>query len=379
MNTLKKMNATTLGSILFFFCISTCLSLKGQDVGGKTLISQSRTTTANIGKAEITIKYHSPSVNNRKIFGGIVPYDFVVDGKEYPWRAGSNQRTTIEFSHDVKINGKDMPAGIYGFVILVSDKEWTLIFSNGKSWGAFNYDRENDVLREKVKPRKSPFQEWLSYDFMNPKHESVDIELRWEETAVSFNVSTDAVANTLQDLSEKETKSINDYQQLAIWTLEQDPSKTDEALLFLEKAIEMIPNEEHEVMKRVYKFSSHMIKAGILLNIGEVEKGEKLKQEMFSIADGFDMYYYALRKYSVEGKKAEALSLLKDAVQRNPDNYQNHFALGEYYLLERNQAKATEHFKIAYDMTVDQNSNWLNYAQYLYHQNRLALQATAND
>ena len=76
-----------------------------QDVGGKTLISQSRSTTANIGKCEMTINYHSPSVNGRKIFGGIVPYDFVVDGVEFPWRAGSNQRTTIEFSHPVEIEG----------------------------------------------------------------------------------------------------------------------------------------------------------------------------------------------------------------------------------------------------------------------------------
>ena len=57
--------------------------VSAQDVGGKTLISQSRTTAANIGKCDIEIKYHSPSVNNRKIFGGIVPFDFVVDGKEF--------------------------------------------------------------------------------------------------------------------------------------------------------------------------------------------------------------------------------------------------------------------------------------------------------
>ena len=127
---------------LFALVIIVVPSLsQAQDVGGKTLISQSRKTVANIGKCDIAITYHSPSVNGRKIFGGIVPYDFVVDGVEYPWSAGSNQRTIFDFSHDITIDGYPLSAGSYGFIILVSEKEWTLIFSKGKSWGAFNYDQ----------------------------------------------------------------------------------------------------------------------------------------------------------------------------------------------------------------------------------------------
>mgnify|MGYP001796099569 CR=1 FL=1 len=62
-------------------------TLHAQDVGGNTRVSQSRTTMANIGQCDITIKYHSPSVKGRKIFGGIITFNFVVDGVEYPWRA----------------------------------------------------------------------------------------------------------------------------------------------------------------------------------------------------------------------------------------------------------------------------------------------------
>ncbi|MEO0553189.1 MAG: DUF2911 domain-containing protein [Bacteroidota bacterium] len=78
-------------------------TLHAQDVGGNTRVSQSRTTMANIGQCDITIKYHSPSVKGRKIFGGIITFNFVVDGVEYPWRTGLNERTTISFSHDVEI------------------------------------------------------------------------------------------------------------------------------------------------------------------------------------------------------------------------------------------------------------------------------------
>ena len=32
-----------------------------------------------------------------------------------PWRAGANENTTFSFSHPVQVEGKDLPAGTYGF------------------------------------------------------------------------------------------------------------------------------------------------------------------------------------------------------------------------------------------------------------------------
>lgn len=358
---------------LIFLSLLT-IGTKGQDVGAKTLVSQSRTTSANIGNCDITIKYHSPSVNGRKIFGGIVPYDFVVDGKEYPWRAGSNQRTTIEFSHDVKIEGKDLKAGSYGFLVLVSRDEWTLIFSSGKSWGAFNYDKSNDVLRIPVKTKKMPFQEWLSYEFMKPGTESVDIQLRWEETAVTFKVSTDALSNIIVDLNKKEQKTASDFQELAIRTLEKDPSQKGKALEYLELSHGLLDSVENEYYRNAYAFNYKILKGELLQSMGKGKEGKRLIEEAWDMAGGFNVYYYALRKYAVEDKKGEALKILEEGVQRYPENFQTHFAYGEYYLKEGNQKKATEHFKKAYDMTVAQKDRWVNYAQYLYLQNKLALE-----
>lgn len=342
-----------------------------QDVGGKTLVSQSRTTTANIGKADITIKYHSPSVNGRKIFGGIVPYNFVVDGIEYPWRAGSNQRTTIEFSHDVKVEGNTLTAGAYGFLVLVDKEEWTLIFSSGTSWGAFNYDKANDVLRVPVKTKKLPFQEWLSYSFIKPTTESVIVQLRWEETAVEFEIATDATVNILANLNAEEEKKATTYQEMAIRTLEQDSSQLEQAMGYLEQSLSKIDEIEEEVYRKAYLFNYRILKGEYLLLAGKKKEGNELIKQGLSEAQGFNIYYYALRKYTVEGKKSEALMILNAAVKRNPENFQNHFAFGEYYLKEGNQSKATEHFKKAYDMTVTQESGWKNYARYLYLQNKL--------
>ncbi|MEO1053244.1 MAG: DUF2911 domain-containing protein [Bacteroidota bacterium] len=344
-----------------------------QDVGGKTLVSQSRTTSTNIGQCDITIKYHSPSVNGRKIFGGIVPYDFVVDGVEYPWRAGSNARTTIEFSHDVEIQGQPLVAGSYGFLVLVSETEWTLIFSSGKTWGAFNYDKKNDVLRIPVKVEKVPFQEWLSYEFRNPKNESVDIQLRWEAAAVTFNVSTNALDNTLVDLEKKTDKNPGDFQNLAIRTLEKNPGDLPKAMDYLERSKEAIENLDEDRRKQAYNFNYKMLKSSYLLQQGKKKEAKVLKEEALDSAGGFNLYYFALNKYLVEGKKKEAYQILNSAISRYPDNFQNHFAFGEYYLKEGNQEKATDHFKKAYEMTVEQESRWKNYARYLYLQNQLVL------
>lgn len=345
-----------------------------QDVGAPTLVSQSRTTTANIGKADITIKYHSPSANGRKIFGGLVPYNFVVDDKEYPWRAGSNQRTTISFSRDVLVEGKPLKAGEYGFLALVDKNEWVLIFSSGKTWGAFNYDQANDVLRIPVQPQTTAFQEWLSYEFANPKNESVDVVLRWEKTAVSFHVETDALANVIADLKELEDKKANNYHELAIRTIEKDPTAREQALAYLEQSKPLIEKEENEQYRSYYTFNYKVLKGELLETMGQKKAGRKLIEEALDNSSGFDVYYYALNKYLNKGMKEEAVDLLKENLKKHPDNYPTYLALGEIYQKLGYQKSAVEHFKKAYELNVEQRSMGANYARYLYLQNKLMLE-----
>ncbi|MEP5611607.1 MAG: DUF2911 domain-containing protein [Cyclobacteriaceae bacterium] len=347
--------------ILLTICIILPVtSLTAQDVGAATLVSQKRTTTANIGNADITITYHSPSVQGRKIFGGQVPYDFEIDGKEYPWRAGSNQRTTIEFSHDVVIEGQPLAAGNYGFVVLVSEKEWTMIFSTGKSWGSFNYDPKNDALRVTVNTEVIPHQEWLSYNFANPKSQEVDVELRWEKTMASFTVKTDALANTILTVQEKEEKTAGDYQDLAEAIVKKDPSKIADALEWIDKSIELKPS-----------FYNKMVKVKLLL-LNEDKKGaEALKKQALDSAAGFNYYYYGLQPLLLDGDKKESLKILNQRVKEKPEEWQTYLALGEYYQKIGDQEKATENFKKSYEYSSD---NWKNYARYLYLQNKLMVE-----
>src|SRR5712664_2775355 len=90
-------------------------------------------------RTDVSISYHRPLVNRRKIWGGVVPYGDV-------WRAGANENTTIAFTDPVNVEGKTLPKGTYGLHMIPGENEWTLIFSkNSTSWGSFTYDQKEDA------------------------------------------------------------------------------------------------------------------------------------------------------------------------------------------------------------------------------------------
>src|SRR5690348_9678173 len=73
------------------------------------------TATGKIGDANITINYSSPAVKGRKIWGELVPYDKI-------WRAGANEATIFETDHDIKVEGKNLPAGKYSLFATPGEK-----------------------------------------------------------------------------------------------------------------------------------------------------------------------------------------------------------------------------------------------------------------
>jgi hypothetical protein len=144
---------------------------------------------------DIIIEYGRPGVKGRKIWGALVPYG-LAPGNQYsknqpfPWRAGANENTTIEFKKDVVIEGQPLAAGKYGLHMIPSEKEWTIIFSkNNSSWGSFSYKQEEDALRVTVTPVAAPFQEWLTYGFEDLAGKSATAFLCWEKLKVPFKIS----------------------------------------------------------------------------------------------------------------------------------------------------------------------------------------------
>ena len=135
-----------------------------------------------IGTTMVHIMYGRPSVNDRDIFGGLVPYDEV-------WRTGANEATTITFSSDVTIEGQPLAAGTYGLFTLPTADSWTFIFNNtADQWGAFDYDSEEDALRVTVQPTHEFEVEQMGFWFDEVSATSAKAVLGWAGTMVAFEI-----------------------------------------------------------------------------------------------------------------------------------------------------------------------------------------------
>lgn len=138
--------------------------------------------TGMINGDSVIIKYHSPGVRNRVIWGGLVPYDEV-------WVTGAHDATTIEFMKPLWINDKEIPEGKYAIFTIPGRKEWTVIFN--KHWQqhlASEYNSKDDVLRLNVRPMKNKPTERLQY-FIEDKGEGKgSIVLAWEKLKISFDI-----------------------------------------------------------------------------------------------------------------------------------------------------------------------------------------------
>ena len=209
-------------------------------------VSQSATVTQTVGLTDITVVYHRPGVKGREIWNKIVPFGEV-------WRAGANNATSFEFSQDVTIAGKTLPAGRYEFFVIPTANEWTVIFNSAKDqWGAYSYDSTLNVVTFQVKPETIPHEEWLSYSFSDLSISSAKVSLKWEKIGISFVVSTNTEENGKKLETQYYTLAAQQAGTVARYSLD---SKTDldKGIAAADRAIAITPN-----------FSNLSLKANLL-------------------------------------------------------------------------------------------------------------------
>jgi len=149
----------------------------------KKVLSPHTSAMAMIGDAHIHIDYSSPGVRNRIIFGGLLPYDMV-------WQAGAHNATWFQTNKDLTIDGKILKTGKYGFFVIPSKEQWTIIFNtNWDQHGKDEYDTKEDVIRFVVTPTISEnATEHLEYKVTNTKENEGSVSLSWEKITVSFPI-----------------------------------------------------------------------------------------------------------------------------------------------------------------------------------------------
>jgi len=216
--------------------------------------NQKASVTQWMGMVKAEFIYNSPDVTSPtgedrtgKIWGGLVPWGMVNLGfgpaESAPWRAGANENTIFYVSHDVKIEGQDLPAGHYGFHIIPQENAaWTLIFSkNYSSWGSFFYNPEEDALRVEVDPVECEFNEWLTYGFDNRQLNSCTAYLKWENLKIPFNVEVPDVNELYLTKIREELRSAPGFTYIswvqAVNFCVQNNVNLEEALIWADYAI----------------------------------------------------------------------------------------------------------------------------------------------
>jgi len=197
-------------SLYLLFALIPTLGFSQYQMDLVTRQSPDRSVSQKIGFTEIAIKYGSPMVKNRKIWGDLIPYDKV-------WRAGANWATTIAFSERVIINEKAIDKGIYSlFIIPKEHQKWVLILNGThRQWGAFKYDATKDVVRVEVIPQAIPKQEKLLFEIDNYSSQLALVNLKWAEVSLQLPIEMDMVQPLDSLLTEKSTKLGNDLKWVA--------------------------------------------------------------------------------------------------------------------------------------------------------------------
>ena len=110
-------------------------------------LSPSATTSVKLGSTTVTIDYNAPSARNRKVEGGLIPYDSI-------WRAGADAATTLTTTGDLMIGDLHVPKGEYTLYVQAGDKGWQLAVNKQTGQWGTEYDKTQDLGRVPMKLKK---------------------------------------------------------------------------------------------------------------------------------------------------------------------------------------------------------------------------------
>ncbi len=367
---MKKLLTLCLG--LFAVGALSAQQLSGPPSGD----NQKSRVTQFIGPVEVTINYSSPDVHapngddrKGKIWGTpVAHYGFVNQGFgagiPAPWRAGANENTTITFSHDVKIEGKDLKAGKYGlFLAVQKEGPWTWVFSsNSSSWGSYFYNPSEDVLRADASAQDGAYTENLTYGFDDRKPASATAYLQWELKKIPFkievsNVNELYVAAMRNELRSSTGFDYRNYSNAAMFCA-NNKINLEEGLKWADKAMDpfiggvedfnslsakalvltaMGRGKEADVaMDKAIKLQSTTVQqvhqyGRTLLNGGNKEKAMEIFQWNAKThpEEKFTPNVGLARGYTAMGDKKNAIKYWELALQNIPENQKPNQALYE--------------------------------------------------
>jgi tetratricopeptide (TPR) repeat protein len=320
--------------------------------------NQRAIVTQYLGMVSVTIDYNAPDVTSPagddrtgQIWGQLVPWGIAPNpfypgfgsAENMPWRAGSNENTTITFSHDVEVEGEALAAGKYALFMAPGEEEWTIIFNrNNTAWGSFFYDPDLDALQVKTKAESTEFfREWLTFEFEDRQLETAQAVMHWENLRVPFRITVPNSAEMYHDTMAQELTgavgfNFQNFIQASQWASQQD-AYHESALAWADAAI--AANTSFQTISN---------KAQILQRIGRGEEA------MAAIDQAIDhptatavAVHMAARGLQAQGNLDEANVIFRKNYEKNPGQWPVDFGMARVYAQEGNFDKAMEHAQVA--------------------------------
>lgn len=145
----------------------------------KPLLSPRDSVEITFDSSRIFIDYGRPSMRNRKIMGGLVPFNRW-------WRTGANEATSFKTDMALRLGDSLVPAGSYTLYTLPSEHRWMLIINRQTGqWGTV-YNPDLDLVRIPMdkKALEDPLEKF-TITLERTGGRSGVLRLRWELTDVS--------------------------------------------------------------------------------------------------------------------------------------------------------------------------------------------------
>lgn len=350
---MRKFLSITLLMLVASFAMAQTLTVPPSGENQKSSITQ------HLGLAKVNINYSSPNVHapdgtdrTGHIWGELVPYGVTNLGfgtaTAAPWRAGANENTTIYFSHDVKINGKDLKAGKYGLHLIVEkDKPWTWIFSsNSSSWGSYFYDQKEDALRVEASPEDASFVEYLTYGFNDRERASTTAFLHWENKKIGFKIEIPNMNELYVATMRDELRGATgfDYQNwmAAANFCVQNKINLEEALTWAEAAIS-------SPFVGVENFNSLQTKANVLYALNKNTEANAVMDVAIKhpTANVSAVHQYG-RSLLAKGENQKALEVFKYNQKQHPeDTFTPNVGLARGYTAIGDKKNAIKYWELA--------------------------------
>ena len=286
-----------------------------------------------IGVTEMSVDYHRPAVNDRDLWGSLIPYGQM-------WRTGANENTVVSFSTDVSVEGQALAAGSYGLHTIPGESEWEVVFSHDTSaWGSFAYDQAQDALRVQVTSGEAPFfQERLAFTFEDVDNEKATLALHWGNLRVPIQITADthelALASFRDQLKGLSRFFWPGWNQAANYALQNDVA-LEEALTWADSSIQA---EE--------RFDNLSTKAQLLVKLDRADEANEIMSRALGMGNAGQLHNYA-RQLLGQDRKEDALEVFQRNVEQNGDAWFVELGLARGYSALGQFEKAAEQMRIA--------------------------------